>query len=58
MRYGRPTNDPKEHMIQLRINDETKAYLDKESKSKGITVSVLVREIINKAMRDSRKRDL
>lgn len=55
MRYGRQTTDPKGHTVQLRINDATKDYLEKKSKKRGISVSELVRDILEKDMRESRK---
>lgn len=43
---GRPTDDKKPSNLIVRVNDETKDRLRKEAKSKGITVSEYIRDII------------
>ena len=47
---GRTTNDPKETTIKLRINDDMRNHIEKKSKSKSITMSEYVRNLIRKDM--------
>lgn len=49
-RKGRQTNDPKETTIKLRINDDMRNHIEKKSKSKSITMSEYVRNLIRKDM--------
>lgn len=51
MRCGRQTTDRKDSTIKLRINEETRMYLDKRSKLKQISISEYVRNLIEKDMR-------
>lgn len=44
---ARPTNDPKGRLIQVRINDETRAYIEREAKANGIGMSEYVRKVLN-----------
>lgn len=43
---GRPTDDKKPSNLIVRVNDETKERLQREAKSRGITVSEYIRGII------------
>lgn len=45
---ARPTNDKKENTIILRINAETKAYLEEKATEKEQNVSEYLREMINR----------
>lgn len=44
---SRPTNDPKDYYIGLRINEETNKKLIEISRKKGISVAEYVRSLIN-----------
>ena len=44
---ARPTNDPKGRLIQVRINDETRAYIEREARASGIGMSEYVRNVLN-----------
>jgi predicted DNA-binding protein len=48
----RTTNDKKDNVIRIRLNDEMYDYLIKRSKITGNTVSDVVRLIIQKDMRN------
>lgn len=50
MRTGRPTQDKKDFTVKLRINEDTKRWLDMNSARNGMSVSEFIREIISKAM--------
>lgn len=43
MRTGRPTNDPKQEMLKIRVNAETKSLLEKESTKTNKSISEIVR---------------
>lgn len=43
---GRPTNDPKEYRLNVRVNEETYKVLENKAKEDGKTVSDLIREAI------------
>lgn len=45
---SRTTTDKKDHVIKLRVNDETKDYLEKRAKQTSVTVSEYVRQMIDK----------
>lgn len=45
------TDDPKEHTIRVRINDDMHRYLTETSRRRGSTVSEIVRDIIRQEMR-------
>lgn len=42
----RTTSDPKDKNIKLRLGDDLKAFVDKISVKKGISVSEYIRELI------------
>lgn len=48
---GRPTTDPKVNTLRIRLNDEMNQWLFKMSENRGITVSQLMREIVEQAMK-------
>lgn len=48
MRTGRPTNDKKDYVIQLRVNDRQKEYVKKMSIRNGVSESEFIRGLINK----------
>ena len=43
---ARPTNDPKNYRIDLRINEETNNKLQEISKQSGITIAEYIRKLI------------
>lgn len=47
----RTTSDPKDQNIKLRLGEDLKAYVDKISNRKGISVSEYMRELIRRDMR-------
>ena len=48
---GRPTTDPKVNTLRIRLNDEMNQWLFRTSEGRGITVSQLMREIVEQAMK-------
>ena len=48
---GRPTTDPKVNTLRIRLNDDMNQWLFKISENRGITVSQLMREIVEQAMK-------
>ena len=48
---GRPTTDPKVNTLRIRLNDEMNQWLFRTSESRSITVSQLMREIVEQAMK-------
>lgn len=48
---GRPTTDPKVNTIRIRLNDDMNQWLFRTSENRGITVSQLMREIVEQAMK-------
>ena len=48
---GRPTTDPKVNTLRIRLNDEMNKWLFRTSENRGITVSQLMREIVEQAMK-------
>ena len=45
------TDDPKEHTIRVRVNDDMHRYLAETSGRHGTTVSEIVRDMISREMR-------
>lgn len=43
----RTTTDPKTSRIELRLNDETRLFIENEAKRKGQTVSKYIRDLIS-----------
>ena len=50
---GRPTTDPKINTLRIRLNDEMNQWLFRTAGIRGITVSQLMREIVEEAMKPS-----
>lgn len=50
---GRPTTDPKVNTLRIRLNDDMNQWLFRTSENRGITVSQLMREIVEEAMKSS-----
>lgn len=48
----RTTSDPKDKNIKLRLSEDLKAYVDKISNRKGISVSEYIRELIRQDMKN------
>ena len=48
---GRPTTDPKVNTLRIRLNDEMNKWLFRTSENRDITVSQLMREIVEQAMK-------
>lgn len=53
MPHGRPTTDPKINTLRIRLNDEMNQWLFHTAGIRGITVSQLMREIVEEAMKPS-----
>lgn len=51
MPKGRPTTDPKVNTLRIRLNDEMNRWLFLAAGTRGITVSQLMREIVEEAMK-------
>ena len=47
----RPTSDPKETTIKVRINEDMKNHIEKMAKRKCISMSEYMRELIQKDIR-------
>ena len=43
----RTTNDPKTSRIELRLNDETRAFVEREAQKRGQTISKYIRELLS-----------
>ena len=48
---GRPTTDPKVNTLRIRLNDDMNQWLFRTSENRCITVSQLMREIVEQAMK-------
>ena len=46
MAKGRPTTDPKEDSIRVRVNDDMRMLLEKESLRSGKSISQIIRDLI------------
>lgn len=46
MRTGRPTDDPKEYRLNVRVNEETYNILEMIAQKKGETVSEVIRDTL------------
>ena len=49
---GRYTSDPKETTLKLRLNDEMRNHVEKSSKSKSVSMSEYIRQLIQNDMRN------
>ena len=47
----RPTDDPKEHNIRVRISSGMMTRLSQESSRRSITVSSLIRDLVDDGLR-------
>ena len=50
MRTGRPTTDKKEQTIKLRLNDEMRRWIERQSYKAGVSMSEYIRELIRMDM--------
>lgn len=46
MTKGRPTTDPKGDSIRVRVNDDMRMLLEKESLRSGKSISQIIRDLI------------
>lgn len=46
MPRGRPTSDRKNNPIRVRLNEEMRDWVEKKSESTGITISQIIRDMI------------
>lgn len=51
MPRGRPTTDHKNNPIRIRLNEEMRDWIEKKSESTGITISQLIRDMIEHEMK-------
>ena len=51
MPRGRPTTDHKNTPIRVRLNDDMRDWIEKKSELTGITISQLIREMIENEMK-------
>lgn len=54
IRTGRPTNDPKQYVLSVRMNMDTKKQLDDVSAKHNEPVSELVRKYIETGLRQEK----
>ena len=47
----RYSNDPKETTVKLRLNDAMRSHIEKSAKSKSVSMSEYLRQLIQKDMR-------
>lgn len=52
MPRGRPTTDHKNNPIRIRLNEEMRDWIEKKSESIGITISQLIRDMIENEMKN------
>nr|DAG54945.1 MAG TPA: hypothetical protein [Caudoviricetes sp.] len=48
MAKGRPTDNPKGESIRIRITDDMRAKLERESFQTGLSISQIIRNLIGK----------
>ena len=51
MPRGRPTIDHKNNPIRVRLNEETRNWIEKKSELTGITISHIIRDMIENEMK-------
>ena len=51
MPRGRPTTDHKNNPIRIRLNEDMRDWIEKKSESTGITISQLIRDMIENEMK-------
>lgn len=49
--HGRPTNEPKQVNIKVRVTEEMKIYLEKSAENNGMNISEYIRNMIAGDMR-------
>ena len=52
MPRGRPTTDYKNKPIRVRLNEEMRDWIEKKSETTGITISRLIRDMIENEMKN------
>lgn len=52
MPRGRPTTDHKNNPIRIRLNEEMRDWIEKKSELTGITISQLIRDMIENEMKN------
>lgn len=52
MPRGRPTTDRKNNPIRVRLNEEMRYWIEKKSELTGITISQLIRDMIENEMKN------
>lgn len=52
MHRGRPTTDHKNNPIRVRLNDEMRDWIEYRSKITGLTISQLIRNMIENEMKN------
>lgn len=50
MPKGRPTSNPKGESIRIRITDDTRAKLERESFQTGLSISQIIRNLITQKL--------
>lgn len=50
MPKGRPTNNPKGESIRIRITDDMRAKLERESFQTGLSISQIIRNLITQKL--------
>ena len=48
----RTTSDPKNQKIKLRLNEDMKSHINKQSSKEGISLSEYIRDLIRQDMRN------
>ena len=51
MPRGRPTTDHKNNPIRVRLNEDMREWIEKKSELTGITISQLIRDMIENEMK-------
>lgn len=52
MLKGRPTTDHKSNPIRVRLNEEMRGWIERKSELTGITISQLIRDMIENEMKN------
>ena len=52
MPRGRPTTDHKNNPIRVRLNEDMRDWIEKKSELTGITISQLIRDMIENEMKN------
>ena len=51
MPRGRPTTDHKNNPIRIRLNEEMRDWIERKSETDGITISQIIRDMIEHEMK-------